>query len=180
MTKSFLSALAAIALLCGTMLAQAPPAPDPAAQAAQIKKLDFMVGEWQGEGWMDMPGGARETFTSWEKVQSKLEGVALLVEGLHKSKATGKVVHQTLAILSFDEAAKNYRFRTSLANGRSGDYTGKVVADNVFEWGMDTPRGRIRYTIKLNDKGEWSEVGEFSADSTNWRKFFEMTLRKVK
>ncbi|HUS20321.1 MAG TPA: hypothetical protein VMZ25_11785, partial [Terriglobales bacterium] len=127
-----------------------------------------------------LPGGVRETFTSWEKIQSKLDGVALLVEGLHKSKATGKVVHQTLAVISYDEQAKNFRFKTNLANGRAGDYTGKVLADNVFEWGMDVPRGRIRYTIKLTEKSEWSEVGEYSADGTTWRKIFEMTLRKVK
>lgn len=162
------------------LLAQAPPAPDPAAQAAEIKKLDFLVGEWSGEGWMDMPGGKRETFTSWEKVVKKVNGTALLVEGLHKSKATGEVVHETLAMLTFDPAAKHYSFRTALANGRAGNFTGSVPSENVFVWGMGGQRNQIRYTIKLNDKGEWSEVGEFSPDGENWRKFFEMTLRKVK
>ncbi|HUS19820.1 MAG TPA: hypothetical protein VMZ25_09235, partial [Terriglobales bacterium] len=92
--------LFAVLSLTTTVFAQAPTAPDPVAQAQQVKKLDFIVGEWSGEGWMDLPGGVRETFTSWEKIQSKLDGVALLVEGLHKSKATGKVVHQTLAVIS--------------------------------------------------------------------------------
>ena len=177
LTGTMLTALLCFAL---SVAAQAPPQPDPVAQAKEIKKLDFIVGEWAGEGWMILPGGVRETFTSWEKVQSKLEGVALLVEGLHKSRADGKVVHQTLAVISYDEAAKNFRFKTNLANGRAGDYTGKVVADNVFEWGMDVPRGKIRYTIKLSDKGEWFEVGEYSPDGTTWRKIFEMTLKKVK
>ncbi len=167
-------------MLGANLAAQAPPPPDPAAQSAQVKKLDFIVGEWNGEGWMDMPGGAREIFTSWEKVQSKLDGLALLVEGLHKSKATGKVVHQTLAVLSYDEPAKNFRFKTNLANGRAGDFTGSVPSDNVFVWGMDSPRNKIRYTITLNAKGEWFEIGEYSADGATWRKFFEMTLRKGK
>lgn len=178
MRKHFITGF--LLLFSGALLAQAPPAPDPAAQAAEIKKLEFLVGEWSGEGWMDMPGGKRETFTSWEKVVKKVNGTALLVEGLHKSKATGEVVHETLAMLTYDPGAKNYSFRTALANGRAGNFTGTVPSENVFVWGMNSPRSQIRYTIKLNDKGEWFEIGEFSPNGENWRKFFEMTLRKVK
>jgi len=49
-----------------------------------------------------------------------------------------------------------------------------------MEWGFQTPQGgRVRYTIKLTDQGDWFEIGEFSADEKNWRKFFEMTLQRV-
>lgn len=44
---------------------------------------------------------------------------------------------------------------------------------------MTNAGGTIRYTIVLNDKGEWFEIGERSTDGVAWTKFFEMTLQKV-
>jgi hypothetical protein len=32
-------------------------------------------------------------------------------------------------------------------------------------------RGRMRYTIKLNEKGEWFEVGEMTQDGQTCRSF---------
>jgi hypothetical protein len=38
----------------------------------------------------------------------------------------------------------------------------------------------MRFTVRLNEKGQWFEVGEFSRDGKAWQKFFEMTLERVK
>jgi len=74
-----------------------------------MKKLDYMIGKWQGEGWMERDG-QRHTFAGTENVQSKLSGIVMLVEGLFKGKATGSAevvtVHETLGVLSYDEKAK--------------------------------------------------------------------------
>src|SRR5437867_1497174 len=50
-----------------------PPAP--AAQQEAMKKLDFLVGQWKGEGWMEFAPGQRRTFKGTEVVQRKLEGL---------------------------------------------------------------------------------------------------------
>jgi hypothetical protein len=163
-----------------TLSAQAPPTS--AKPAQEMKKLDFLVGNWEGEGWMDV-NGQRASFTSNEKVQSKLDGTILTIEGLHKSKAAGKeeprIVHNALAVISYDEPANGYRFSSYLADGRAGVYKGSVQ-DGTFIWLLEIPRGKMQYKIQLNEKGEWSEVGEYSPDGTSWRKIFEMTLHKVK
>jgi hypothetical protein len=39
--------------------------------------------------------------------------------------------------------------------------------------------GDVRFTIKLDEKGRWFEVGEISQDGREWRIFFEMTLERV-
>jgi hypothetical protein len=39
--------------------------------------------------------------------------------------------------------------------------------------------GDVRFTIKLDEKGRWFEVGEVSQDGKERRKFFEMTLERV-
>ena len=145
-------------------------------QRAEIKKLESMVGQWKGSGWIQQ-GAKRENFTGTETVQSKLDGLALLIEGKF-SNPEGKVIHETLAVLDFDAKAAKYRFRTYLATGMSGEQGFKIVADG-FEWGFQVPAGTIRYTIKTaNDV--WFETGEFSKDGKNWSKFFEMKLDRVK
>src|SRR5207248_1294846 len=49
-----------------------------------MKKLDYLVGEWKGEGWIAFGGGERRTFTQSETIQPKLGGMLLQIEGLGK------------------------------------------------------------------------------------------------
>lgn len=145
-------------------------------QRTEVKKLESMVGQWKGSGWIQQ-GAKRETFAGTENVQRKLGGLALLIEG-NFSNPEGKVIHETLAVLDFNAKTAKYRFRTYLASGMSGEQDFKIVADG-FEWGFQIPAGTIRYTIKTaNDV--WLESGEFSKDGKTWMKFFEMKLDRVK
>jgi hypothetical protein len=115
-------------------------------------------------------------------VQSKLGGKALLINGLGNRRmddgTAGEVVHEALAILSWDEAGKKYRFDAWTARD------GYVAAwmepgDRKATWGFDTPQGgKIRYTITIDEKGQWREIGEFSRDGKQWMGFFDMTLHK--
>jgi hypothetical protein len=144
----------------------------------EMKKLDYMVGVWKGTGWIEHQGG-RQTFAGTETVQSKLNGLALLIEGKFKDK-DGAVIHETLAVLNYDEKTKAYRFNTYLATGLTGEHELKLL-EGGWQWGFQIPgAGNVRYTFKLTDKGEWFEIGEFSQDGKSWRKFFEMTLQKMK
>jgi hypothetical protein len=147
-----------------------------ATRLAEMQKLDYMVGQWSGTGWIERREGGRLTFAGTETVQRKLNGLALLVEGKFKDN-NGAVVHETLAVISYDDKAKTYGFRTYLANGAGGDYVLNLI-EGGWQWSIKFPGGHFRYTFKLTDRGEWFEVGEFSQDEKSWRKFFEMTLKK--
>ena len=142
----------------------------------EMKKLDAMVGKWQGSGWSQR-GKERETYTGTETVQRKIDGLALLVEGKFVNKEN-VVVHETLAVLSYNSTSKDYDFNTFLFDGRKGQYTLKAAGEN-WQWGFSFPGGTIRYTIKLT-ADTWHEIGEMSMDEgKTWRQFFEMTLKKV-
>ena len=160
-------------MLLAAAAVSAQPKPD--AQIAAMKKLDYMAGKWTGEGWMDM-GPNRVTFRGSENIQRKLDGVALLVEGAFVN-SDNVPVHTTLAVMSFDPKTQKYRFSTWLATGSSGEHELKLL-DKGWQWSLESPYGQIRFTMTLTDKGEWFEIGERSADGTNWKKFFEMTLKK--
>jgi hypothetical protein len=164
------------------------PAPlsaqSPQSLLQEMKKLDFLIGEWQGEGWTEFVPGQRRTSPITERVESKLGGTVLLVEGLGKKKVEGQpnevVVHNALGIISFDPKAKLYRLKTFLADGRTTDADARFVEEG-FQWSFQAPQGlNIRYTVKLTDKGEWFEKGEMSQDGKSWRQFHEMTLKRVK
>ena len=151
--------------------------------AAEMKKLNFLTGNWNGEGWIEM-GPNRSTFKQTESVQSKLNGTVILVEGLGKGKLAGTgeegIVHNALATISYDSSAKKFLFRAFRADGNYVD-ANVTVGDKSLIWGFRSPQGaEIKYTIKLTDAGQWHEIGEFSMDGKQWRKFFEMTLQRVK
>lgn len=154
------------------------------AQLEEMKKLDFLIGEWRGEGWTEFIPGQRRTSPITENVQPKLGGMVLLIEGLGKTKIAGKedevVVHHALGIVSYDATAKRYRINSYLADGRSTEAEAEFVEEG-FQWRFQTPQGAsIRYTVKLTEQGEWFEKGELSQDGKSWRQFHEMTLQKVK
>src|SRR5687768_1579949 len=106
--------LISIALIA-PQLAQGPTV----GELEAMKKLDFLVGNWEGEGWMLYPGG-REVFKGTETVQKKLQGKAILIEGKFVDPKDGRVVHETLAILTYSEPAKKYVFQTYLFNRPGG------------------------------------------------------------
>jgi hypothetical protein len=155
--------------------AQPPAQPSPSpARVAAMQKIAFLEGNWKGSAWMQM-GPKREETASAETVTREVGGNALLVKGRH-TLPDGRVVHDTLGVLFASEDG-TYGFHTWLGNGRNGIHKGEVK-DGAFVWGLESPGMRIRYTIRLDDKGRWFEIGERSPDGATWTKFFEMTLAR--
>lgn len=161
-----------------TALAQ-PAAPTRTAPVMSEKMAPFawLIGEWRGSGWTLLPNGSRHTFESSEIVQSKLSGNALLVEGRHSETGhPDRIVHDAMAMLTWDNRANGYRFRTALASGMGGDFAVEPTA-NGFNWQIDTPGGRITYRI-THENGEWIERGSRTGPDGSAVDFFEMRLRK--
>ncbi|MDX1472226.1 MAG: hypothetical protein R3213_12075 [Flavobacteriaceae bacterium] len=139
---------------------------------SEISKLQFMTGNWEGKGWMMTPNGNREEFNQTENIQFKLDSTAVLIEGLGKSH--GQIIHNAMAIVSYDKENNNYTFQSYLQNGRKGEFKAEIIG-NKFYW---YPNQNMRYIIEINDKGQWFEIGEIK-QGENWFQFFEMTLNKI-
>lgn len=158
---------------------------DPAAKSKEaMKKLVWAAGEWKGVGHVAMGPGERKDSQVHEKLQFKLEGTVLLIEGRGTRTEGGKemVVHNALAVISFNPGTGKYEMKSWLADGRSTDAWIELVGDRGFDWGFDLPGGvgKTRYKMRLNDKGQWVEKGEFTRDGQQYMEFFEMTLDRVK
>jgi hypothetical protein len=148
----------------------------------EMRKLDFLLGAWEGEGWTDFGSGQRRAVNVKESVQSKAEGSVLTLEGLGKARAPGKdeeiVVHSAFGVVWYDGEAKRFRMM-AWREGRSVD-ADITVGEKSLVWGFrDQRAGQIRFTIKLDEAGRWFEIGEISRDGMTWNKFFEMTLKRV-
>jgi len=170
--SALLLAIAAPAAALAQPAHNAAPAP-----ANRMAPFQWLVGEWRGSGWTLLPNGSRHTFDSRETVSLKLSGNALLVEGVHhESGQPERIVHDAIGMLTWDNRANGYRFRTALASGMSGDFPVEPTA-NGFNWRIDTPGGQIVYEIRYQD-GEWIERGRRIGTDGRAVDFFEMRLRR--
>ena len=173
--RSMVLAAAALVVCISPVVAQAP-VPDPA-HLAEMKKLDWLVGKWEGMATYQMGPDQKSTVTQVETIQSKLGGTLLVIEGL--GKVGDKVVHEAFGIVHWDTGTKGLKLSAHLADGRSVVADAKVT-NGVLEWSFDTPQGSMRYVIERTEDGGWLEKGFRNRPGGTPVEFFEMKLVKVK
>lgn len=147
------------------------------ARLEAMKAVPDLVGTWEGSGWMRRGPGEPMPFVGEERVEARLGGRVLVIEGKHYTPDRSQVVHHALATLSFDSKKGDYRFDTSLANDDGGNFRARVE-NGALIWENAHPERPARFTIRVEDD-TWKEIGEIRWEGT-WRKFFEMNLKKVK
>lgn len=144
----------------------------------EMKKLSNWVGEWKGEGWqMDQQTRQRQPFSVEEKVESRLDGLALIVEG--KGTHNGKLGHHAMAMIYYNVDKGQYDFHSVVMQEQSTMAKGEFNEKGEFIWGFDVPQGQVRYTLKI-EGDTWTESGAFSMDGNTWYPTMEMKLTRVK
>jgi hypothetical protein len=179
MKKTTFISLMFAALISTNISAQ----PSEAVAKEKMKSFVHWAGRWQGEGSIQMGPGPLKKSNVDEHLEFKLDGTVMLIEGIGKSVEgnDNKIVHHALAVLSFDQGTNQYKLNSYLKDGRSTQAWLNIIEEGKYQWGFDTPNGKIKYSITLDaSKKSWNEIGEFSNDNgTTWMKFFEMNLKKV-
>lgn len=105
--KLALAAVLTLVAIVGLFAADQPKSKD--IQLREMKKLDWFVGTWKGAGWIQMGPQGKHQFTQTEKIESKLDGLVLVIEGLGK-KEDGSTVHSALAFVSYAPRANKFRW----------------------------------------------------------------------
>lgn len=178
------SGLLIVAVALAGPAGAAAQVPDPAGAVESRERmaaLDWMVGHWEGDGWIVLPGLGRQEFTSRETVEARLDGRVLIVEGVHAARGTGEVMHHALGALSWNASADAFVFHTWLGNsGGSGADNEFETTGDGFRWRPNSgPAGpRVEYTA-THAAGEWVERGRATLPNGQTVDFFEMRLRKV-
>lgn len=175
--------LGVVLLLAAATEADEPVEAIAASEAREaMKALEFLVGEWQGEAWVQMGPGPREIVRQHERVEWEVDGEVLLIRGrgVQTDPDTGeeRVGHLAMATVAWDAARGAYSM-WSYASGRGTGQPELDVRDRGFVWVHAVPGGRARYTMHLDEQGRWVESGEYSPDDgATWYPFFGMTLTR--
>lgn len=174
MRLSSLAIAVAISLPCA---AQPPRPPDLDAQRAAMKKLSFLVGKWAGEARLLRGPGEWITVAQTEESQYKLDGLILLIEGVGRTKEDAKPVLQALGVVTYDDAAGTYRMR-AFNDGRFLETEVKLLdGGKGMTWRFTLGQIRTSSTLRINERGEWTESAEITFGSQPPQKLMELTVR---
>lgn len=157
-----------------TLVAQQPVSSNVDVQREAMRKLSFLTGHWSGPVTVVRGAGEALHLTQTEDVESKLDGLVLLIEGRGTS-ADGKVLFKAMATVAYDDASHSYRFRAY----HDGHYldTELSALDRGFSWGFASGPAHIVNNMRLTGKGEWNEFTEVSVASNPPQRSVEMLLQ---
>src|SRR5215471_1329713 len=157
-------------------MAQLPRTPDLDAQRAAMKKLSFLAGKWAGEARVLRGPGEPVVLVQTEEARFKLDGLILEIEGIGRTKTDSKPVLQALGIISFDDETSMYHMR-AFNDGRFLETDVKLLEDvKSLTWGFALGSIRTSSLLRINEKGEWTELAEISIDSQPTKKLLELTV----
>jgi hypothetical protein len=157
-------------------MAQQSRTPNTESQRTAMKKVGFLAGKWSGEARMFRPSGEPVEMGQTEKVEYKLDGLILIIEGTGRNKSDGKPTLQAFGIVSYDDEAATYRMR-AFNDGRWLE-TEMKLAENGKEltWGFTLGEIKTHSVLRINDKGEWTELHEITIGAQPSRKFMEVRV----
>jgi len=143
-----------------------PPTPAP-----ELKKLDFLTGDWAAEGTMTMgPTGTPSTKWTMNTHAEWMQGNFFLVEHDNmEMSAMGKTTE--LAVLGYDPDRKVYTYKAFSSMGEAEESTGTVDGD-TWTWTSDEHFGgqtmKGRYTMKVLSPTSYTMKFELSPDGKEW------------
>jgi len=159
-------------------MAQPPRAPDIEAQRAAMAKLGFLIGRWSGEARIFRESGETLELIQTEEAQYKLKGLILMIEGIGRSKSDGKPALQALGIASYDNDAGTYSMRV-YNDGRYLETDLKLSENGKgISWGFALDAIKTSSVLRINEKGEWTELHQIAIGSQSARKFMELTVSR--
>jgi len=158
-------------------MAQLPRVPDLEAQREAIKKLGFLVGKWVGEARILRGPAESVELHQTEEAQFKLDGLILVIEGVGRTKSDDQPLLQAFGIISYDDENGTYRLR-AFNDGRFLETTTKLLEEGKgMTWGFALGENRTNSVLRINECGEWTELGEISIGSQPPKKFWELNVR---
>jgi len=159
-------------------MAQLTRTPDMEVQRAAMKKLGFLAGKWVGEAHLLRGPGEPLVLVQTEEAQFKLNGLILEIEGIGRTKPDNKPVLQALGIISFDDETRAYHMR-AFNDGRFLETDVKLDENGKgLTWGFALGPIRTSSVLRINEKGEWTELAEITIDSQPARKLVELTVKR--
>jgi hypothetical protein len=149
-----------------------------------MQKLAFLVGRWEGEARLLRGPGITEDLAQTESAEYKLGGLVLVIEGVGKTKDDVPAL-QAYGIVSFDDESETYRMR-AFNDGRFLETEVQLLPANDrkdqadgMTWGFRLGDFKTRSVLRINEKGEWTELAELFIGDQPPRKLLELSVHKI-
>jgi len=150
--------------------------PDLEAQREAMKKLGFLVGKWIGEARLLRGPDESVELLQTEEAQYKLDGLILVIEGVGRTKLSGQPLLQAYGIVSFDDEGGTYRLR-AFNDGRFLETHTKLLEEGKgLRWGFALGEITTNSVLRINERGEWTELAEISIGSQPPKKLLQLTV----
>ncbi len=160
-------------------MAQAPQTPNVETQRDAMKRLNFLIGEWSGEASVLRDPGLFVNLSQREVAEFKLDGLVLMIEAFGRTKPDGKVALQALGLITFDDLARAYQMR-AYNDGRWLETDIKLLDDGKsLSWGFTLGDMSTKSVLRINEKGEWTELTELTIGTRPPQKFMELAVRRI-
>ncbi len=138
-----------------------------------MEKLNFLVGNWAGEGLSYSADGSVSKYHDEEFIRYDLDRQILLINA--RGSQDGKTTYQLHTVIYFDSKTGHYIYSPYSANG-TRPFTCTLTNEDQFI--CYTKNRDFRLTFQRLDSGIWNEFGERKNGDT-WRKTFETKLSAV-
>jgi hypothetical protein len=142
-----------------------------------MKKLNFLIGEWSGEASIARGPGRVFELSQTEVAEFKLDGLVLAIEGVGRDKSDGKLALQALGLITFEDSTGTYRMR-AFNDGRWLETEVKLLDDGKsLSWGFALGEMSTKSVLRINEKGEWTELAELTIGARLPVKLMELVVR---
>lgn len=146
----------------------------------QMRMLSSLAGSWTGQAVSRQQGGVTVNIKQEETILFRLDSLVMQIEGIGRTSPDQvPPAFHALAFVSYNPSRQQFEMKSFLKDGKQTDAYFKVAGNNQFDWGFDTPGGKILYHITIDPvQHKWNETGKFSPDGIKWLPFFEMNLTR--
>jgi hypothetical protein len=145
-----------------------------------MRALNFLVGNWKGV--VDYRNDQSQRAFWNAQVHYNLGGNILLIDETgHDIENRDHITKKILVVIYWDPAASEYlaELFSSSAEVKARLGLKARVQGHTFVLQTNDSSPPRRFTIWLDEEGQWHEVGEVSQDDgESWKQRFEMTLNR--
>jgi hypothetical protein len=147
-------------------------------QRFAMKKLEFLVGDWEGEAWLLRGPGLSVDMIQTEKAEYRLDGLLLTVEGVGRAKADNSPVLQALGVISYDDTTETYTMR-AFNDGRFLETEIRLLPDGEgLTWGFTFGEYRTSTVLRIDEKGQWTELAHITVSGQGPFKLMELAVSR--
>jgi hypothetical protein len=152
-----------------------------------MKKLDFVIGHWQGEGWLLLGPDQRYPFSVTESYNYRCNGLVVDGEGRFRPQGSqGDPETQTmygLGMIYFDRPSGEYRMWHYGGTGSGIVFTQKVEIDverrTLHYINIDARGETYKFGFAIDDEGILTARSERQKPDGTWYVSMEFRMRRV-